>query len=343
VHAVPRTLHGGDISTYIALTGDRQPLAASTELARSLGFQREVFPDLLVFHMVFGKSVPDISHNATANLGYADVRFLRPVYPGDTLVAESEVIGLREVSSGEAGVVYVRTRGTNQKGQEVLSFVRWVMIPKRDHNQARGVSQVPPVPPVVTPDRLPVPEVLNLQRFPDLAWAMPPGAPWDDYEVGERLDHPDAMTVEESDHVMATRLYHNTAQVHFDQVAMASSRFGKRLVYGGHVISIAIALSQNGLGTALRIAAWNGGAHVAPTFGGDTLRAFTEIVEKAEIPSRRDVGALRMRLSAVKNVAAADLPNVPALMSGTKEPRIVLELDYWALLPRNPEPRPTRS
>lgn len=334
VHAVPRTLHGGDISTYISLTGDRHPLVASTELARSLGFVRELIPDLLVFHIVFGKSVPDISHNATANLGYADVRFLRPVYPGDTLVAESEVIGLREVSSGDAGVVYVRTRGTNQKGQEVLSFVRWVMIPKRDKNAAKGVNQVPQLPAVVSPDRLPVPDQLNLQRYSDLTWAMNPGSPWDDYEVGERLNHPDAMTIEEADHVQATRLYHNSAQVHFDQQAMASSRFGRRLVYGGHVISVATALSQNGLGHALRMAAWNGGAHVSPTFAGDTLRAFTEIVEKVEIPGRRDVGALRLRLNAVKNTTATELPAVPSLLSGTKEPRIVLELDYWALLPR---------
>jgi 2-methylfumaryl-CoA hydratase len=287
-----------------------------------------------VFHIVFGKSVPDVSHNATANLGYADVRFLRPVYPGDTLVAESEVIGLREVSSGEAGVVHVRTRGTNQKGQEVLTFIRWVMVPKKDRGAARGVNQVPSLPSVVTPDRLPVPEVLNLARFDDLAWAMPPGGRWDDYEAGERLDHPDAMTIEEADHVQATRLYHNTAQVHHDGQAMAAGRFGKRLVYGGHVISIAMALSQNGLGTALRIAAWNGGAHVAPTFAGDTLRAFSEVVEKAEISYRKDVGALRLRLSAVKNVSAAELPNVPPLLSGTKEPRLVLELDYWVLLPR---------
>jgi 2-methylfumaryl-CoA hydratase len=339
VHAVPRTLHGGDISTYFSLTGDRHPLASSTELARSLGFQREVLPDLLVFHIVFGKSVADISHNASANLGYADVRFLRPVYPGDTLVAESEVIGLREVSSGEAGVVYVRTRGTNQKGQEVLSFVRWVMIPKRDKGVVIGTNQVPALPAVVTPDRLPVPEAMNLQRFADLAWAFPPGALWDEYEPGERLDHPDAMTIEEADHVQATRLYHNTAQVHFDQIAMGKSRFGHRLVYGGHVISIAMALSQNGLGTALRIAAWNGGAHVSPTFAGDTLRAFTEVVEKAEIPTRRDVGALRLRLSAVKNVSASELPSVPSLLSGTKEARIVLELDFWALLPRAPAPQ----
>ena len=152
---------------------------------------------------------------------------------------------------------------------------------------------MPSLPAVVTVDRLPVPEQMNLVRFPDLAWAMPPGGRWDDYQTGERLDHADAMTIEESDHVHATRLYHNTAQVHFDAQTMTSSRFGKRLVYGGHVISVAMALSQNGLGTMLRIAAWNGGAHVAPTFGGDTLRAFSEIVDKAEVPGRRDVGAHR--------------------------------------------------
>src|ERR1700733_7464577 len=168
LHAVPRTLHGGDIALYMALTGERPPLASSTELARSLGFMREVIPDLLVFHIVFGKSVPDISHLASANLGYADVRFLRPVYPGDTLVSESEVIGLREVSSGEAGVVYVRTRGTNQKGQEVLSFVRWVLVPKRDASAAKGVNHVPQLPELVTIERVPVPEVMNLQRIADL-------------------------------------------------------------------------------------------------------------------------------------------------------------------------------
>jgi 2-methylfumaryl-CoA hydratase len=334
VHAIPRTLHGGDISAYMALTGEKPPLASSTELARSLGFQREVLPDLLVFHIVFGKSVPDISHNATANLGYADVRFLRPVYPGDTLVAESEVIGLREVSSGDAGIVYVRTRGTNQKGQEVLSFVRWVKVPKRDNDQAKGLNSVPQIPAVVGVDRLPVPESMNLQRFPDLAWAFGSTARWDDYDVGERLDHPDAMTIEEADHVQATRLYHNTAQVHFDAFKMTGSKHGKRLVYGGHVISVALGLAQNGLQTALRIAAWNGGVHAEPTFAGDTLRAFTEVLERAELPTRRDVGALRLRLSAVKNIRGTELPNVPALMSGTKDHRIVLELDFWALLPR---------
>jgi 2-methylfumaryl-CoA hydratase len=334
VHALPRTMHGGDISLYMALTGEKPPLSSSTELARSLGFARELIPDLLVFHIVFGKSVPDISHNATANMGYADVRFLRPVYPGDTLVAESEVIGLREVSSGEAGVVYVRTRGTNQKGQEVLSFVRWVMVPKGDREQARGMNNVPQLPAVVAADRLPVPEALNLQRFPDLAWAFGSTARWEDYRPGERLDHSDAMTIDESDHIQATRLYHNTAQVHFDAHTAKTSKFGRRVVYGGHVISVAMGLAQNGLNTALRIAAWNGGAHVGPLFAGDTLRAFTQVIECAEVPNRRDVGAVRLRMSAVKNVDSSELGAILPLLSGTKDPRIVLELDYWALLPR---------
>jgi 2-methylfumaryl-CoA hydratase len=334
LHAVPRTVHGGDISLYMALTGERPPLASSTELARSLGFVREVVPELLVFHIVFGKSVPDVSHNAAANLGYADVRFLRPVYPGDTLVAESEVIGLREVSSGDAGVVYVRTRGSNQKGQDVITLVRWVLIPKRDRDAAKGLNTVPQIPSAVAAERLPVPDTMNLQRFPDLAWAFGDVAWWDDYEAGERLDHADAMTIEEADHVQVTRLYHNTAQVHFDARGMAESRFGRRIVYGGHVISVAMALARNGLQAALGIAAWNGGAHVAPTFAGDTLRAFTEVVERAEIAGRRDVGALRMRLSAVKNASPAELPGIPSLLSGTKDPRLVLELDYWALFPR---------
>ena len=101
------------------------------------------------------------------------------------------------------------------------------------------------------------------------------------------------------------------------------------IIYNGSLIA-----GGGFISPGVRIAAWNGGSHVGPTFAGDTLRAFTEVVEKAEVPTRRDVGALRLRLNAVKNVSADELPSIASLLSGTKEPRIVLELDYWALLPR---------
>jgi len=334
VHAVPRTLHGGDLALYMALTGDRRPLSSSTEFARSLGFFREVAQDLLAFHIVFGKTVPDISVNATANLGYADVRFVRPVYPGDTLMAETEVIGLRQVSAGDAGVVYVSTRGINQKGQEVVTFVRWVLVPKRDPASPAGEARVPKLPELVPVERLPVPEVLNLQRFPDLAWATGGRAMWDDYEVGERIVHGGAMTIEEADHVQATRLYHNTARVHFDAHAMSASRFGRRLVYGGHVISVASALAFDGLENVLRMAAWNSGVHANPTFAGDTISAWTEVVERAELPGRGDLGALRLRLHAVKNADLRTETIVPQPDGKAYDPRVVLALDWWGLIPR---------
>jgi 2-methylfumaryl-CoA hydratase len=153
-----------------------------------------------------------------------------------------------------------------------------------------------------------------------------------DYAAGERIDHVDGMTIEEAEHQLATRLYQNTARVHFNAHAERQGRFGKRIVYGGHVISIARALSFNGLANAFHIAALNGGRHVAPTFAGDTLYAWSEIVETASVRDRKDVGALRVRTYAVKDRSAADFPGRQA--DGAYQDGVVLELDYWAVVPR---------
>src|SRR5215471_15263615 len=110
-HATPRTITVGDVALYTALYGPRFAVQSSDEFARTLGYPRAPVDDLLVFHVVFGKTVPDISLNAVANLGYAECRFLKPVYPGDTLSAASEVIGVRENTKRASGIVYVRTAG----------------------------------------------------------------------------------------------------------------------------------------------------------------------------------------------------------------------------------------
>src|SRR5881394_281308 len=131
-HATPRTVTLGDVALYNALFGARFAPQSSDPFAYAIGYPSAPLDDLLVFHIVFGKTVPDISLNAIANLGYAECRFLAPVYPGDTLSAVSEVIGLRENSNRASGVVYVRSKGRNQKGETVLEYVRWVMVRKRD-------------------------------------------------------------------------------------------------------------------------------------------------------------------------------------------------------------------
>lgn len=329
VHATPRTLTGGDISLYTALYGTRFVMNSSAAFAASLGLPGAPMDDLLTFNLVFGKTVPDISQNAIANLGYAAGRFGEFVYPGDTLRATSTVIGLKENKDGQTGVVYVRSVGVNQREEMVVDYCRWVMVRKRESSRGKEQPVVPELPPAVNSEELTVPTGLRITDY-DRALAGSPHF-WHDYTVGDKIDHVDGMTIEEAEHMMATRLYQNTARAHFNQHAEKSGRFGRRIVYGGHVISLARAMSFNGLANAIRIAAINGGRHVAPTFAGDTVYAWTEVLDKFAVAARSDLGALRLRTVATKDHGCSAFPYKHA--DGRYEQSVVLEFDYDVLMP----------
>jgi 2-methylfumaryl-CoA hydratase len=329
-HATPRTVTLGDVALYQALFGPRFAVQSSDAFAQRLGYRQAPLDDLLVFHVVFGKTVPDISLNAVANLGYADCRFLKPVYPGDTLNAVSEVIGLRENANRKTGIVYVRSRGFDQHGEPVLDYVRWVMVRKRDEASPAPKETVPDLPEAVEPGKLGAgcPKIDAAAYDTVLA-----GSPhrFGDYQAGEKIDHVDGITVEEAEHMMATRLYQNTARVHFNQFSESKGRFGRRLIYGGHAISLARALSFNGLGNAFHVMAINGGRHVAPLFAGLTVFAWSEVLATADVPGRNDVGAIRLRTVATKDRPCPDFP----LKDGDEyDPAVILDLDYWVLMPK---------
>jgi len=320
-HAVPRTISGGERALYHALYPARHALYSSDAFAAACGLMPAPIDDLISFHMVFGKTVPDVSINAVANLGYADGRWLAPVYVGDTLTATSHVIGVKENSNGKTGVVWVRTVGTNQAGVDVLSYVRWVMVRKRGAGAAPE-PVLPMLPKAVAAGDLVLPEGLDMTGYDfDLA-----GEPhrWGDYAVGEVIDHVDGVTVEEAEHMMATRLWQNTAKVHFDATARED---GRRLIYGGHIISLARALSFNGLANAQLIVGLNAGAHVNPCFAGDTVRAWSEVLDKAETTAP-GVGAIRLRLVATKGAAG-----VLRDEAGKYHADVLLDIDFWALMP----------
>src|ERR1700685_230069 len=135
-HATPRTVTVGDVALYTGLFGGRFAVQSSDAFAKAVGYPRSPIDDLLVFHIVFGKTVPDVSLNAVANLGYANCCFRAPVYPAHTLPAQSEAIGLKKNSSRKTGIVYVRTTGYNQDLKPVLEYVRWVMVRKHDEGAA---------------------------------------------------------------------------------------------------------------------------------------------------------------------------------------------------------------
>lgn len=334
LHPTPRTVGEGEIALYLALTGSRHVIASAVPVAHALGYPRRPLDELLAFHLAFGRTVADISLNAVANLGYADVRFLAPVYVGDTLAAESVVIGLKENGAGDAGVVWVRSTAVNQDDREVLTWVRWVMVKKRERAHPAPKPVVPELPVCVAPARLEVPAFLDVRDFET---RLTGGSRlWEDYAPGERIDHPAGITLDEPDHTFATRLYQNPARLHFDARLMRDSAFGRRLVYGGHVISICRALSYEGLENALLIAAINAGSHCNPCFAGDTLYTRSEVLEKWELPGHADLGALRLRMLGIKNMSAAELADAMIDAGGKRKyhPDVVLDLDYTVLMPR---------
>ncbi|MGH9203943.1 MAG: hypothetical protein ACRD2A_22170, partial [Vicinamibacterales bacterium] len=225
---------------------------------------------------------------------------------------------------------------TNQRGEPVLQFYRWAMVNKREPGVTSGADDAPELPPQVAVENLHVPPELDLAKFaPEITASR---FFWEDYEPGERILHPQGLTIEDAEHQMATRLYQNNARVHFNELLQKKSKLGTRIIYGGHIISLAHAISNDGLENVIRILGFNAGTHANPTIGGDTLFAWTEVLERIDL-GRRDAGALRLRLVGVKNLDPSEEPiearlKDPETGRESHHPDVVLDLDYTVLIPK---------
>lgn len=314
----PRVLTNADRVAYISYTNDRTP--------RFCDSHNRVHP-LIVFHTVMAQTVRQISLNAVANLGYAEMCWLQPVQVGDTLTTTATIIGLKENSNRKSGIVYVKTVGRNQWNERVLEYVRWVMVKKNRENETPFLDApiVPVLQQALPPGNLTV-------HSPDQCYSKATAGSFffEDYAIGEKIVHGDGMMVNASDHMCFTRLYQNTARVHFDGLLTNNSP----LVYGGYPLSIGYALAYNGLENRLGLGAINSGSHANPTHTGDTLYACTEVLETADVTPR--TGALRLRMVVVKNERIPQEGDFPFMIEREGRtgyhPNVVLDLDYWELM-----------
>ena len=330
-HGTPRTITSGDCSLYTALYGSRYALHSSKEFAKSLSLDDSPIDDFLLFNVAFGKTVPDISLNAIANLGYAECKFLKPTYPGDTIKSTSEVIGLKENSNGENGVVYVHSIGTNQNNEKVIDYKRWVMVRKKNKKLESIEKTVPKLSEEVSKE-----EVIEISKSYDFNCdkfnfqESGSSLTFEDYTIDEKINHIDGMTIESAEHMMATKLYQNNAKVHFNHFIEKGGRFGQRIVYGGHVISLSRALSFNGLSNAFKVVAINGGTHASPCFAKTTVFAWSKILDKVEVTD--SIGAMRVRTNGIGDAQAYQFQHTNT--DGKFDPSVLLSLDYWVLVPR---------
>jgi len=138
-----RTVTETDNTWFTCLTMNTNQMHFNREYAAGSEFGKPLVVSTLTLAMVVGLSVADTSENAVANLGWGDIKLPKPVFAGDTLWAESEVIGVRESRSRPScGIVSIRTRGLNQRAEVVIEFTRSFMVFKSNAPEAAGTFPV---------------------------------------------------------------------------------------------------------------------------------------------------------------------------------------------------------
>jgi 2-methylfumaryl-CoA hydratase len=206
------------------------------------------------------------------------------------------------------------------------------MVRKRDATRATRYLDAPVIP------NLPAQvEVADLPEFPGpLPTTRETGGRFffEDYVPGERIYPREGMTVDHADHASYTRLFQNSAKVHFDVLLTG----GERLVMGGFPMSVAYAQAFNGLENRSGIVAMNGGTHANPCYAGMTIYSYSEVLETHPLGDR-PYGALRLRLVVVKNGDPADDPSFTPRVkdeSGREvyDSRVLLDMDYFELMPK---------
>ena len=318
----PRVIGAPETALHIGTTNDRQ--------ARFCGREGRMHP-LVVFHTVIGQTVRSISLNSPANLGYSKMIWRTPVFAGDEITTTIEIVGLKENSNGKTGNCYVATTGRNQHGEVVLEYTRWVMVRKKDQDTPTAFLENP-----VTPKLASQVAVEELPGWSgDLSVSEKTGGKYffEDYEAGERIFHHDGMTVNHTDHMQYTRLWQNSAKVHFDEILTD----GRPLVYGGFPFSVAYAQSLNGLENRSGIVAMNSGAHANPCYAGTTIYSFSEVVETHDLGDE-PYGALRIRLVGLGDLNPAGEKDfvIGEEQKGRMkyDPRVLLCMDIWELMPK---------
>ncbi len=293
-HKLGKTITEGLFALFTDFSMTANPLSKNLPYAQAYGYPGLVVNPGLVMLVVFSQSVEDVSENARANLEYIDMRFGAPVCVGDTLEAETLVLGVRPSSKNPTlGVVHVQTTGRNQRGEVVLTFQRKVQVWKRDENAKVSDAQFEPKD---IPVSLEIPAHDPKAKYAELAHFSSPDTYFEDFTAGDTLEHTRARVVT-TDHIMLTGILDNTSQVHCNQwmVEENPDRFvgGKLIVFGGIPFNLCLGISSADVGdNALADIRYVTGRHTAPIFAGDTVFASTEITATRDFDGRPDLGVL---------------------------------------------------
>jgi acyl dehydratase len=270
------TLTEGHAAFHSALFGDRLRLPLDSSLCRSVSGRRALAHPNLVCNIAIGQTT-EPTQLVKANLFYRGLMLHRPVFIGDTLTTTTEVVALRQNRTkperAATGMVVLRVRVENQHHDTVLDFWRCPMLPCRNPDADTGANDsFDSIPEELPISRLAaaIPDCWDLDHYRDSL----PGAHYADLSAGTHyiIDSHDTVTCAPE----LARMTMNLACAHTDA---AASAYGRRLVYGGHTISMASAQITRALPNLVTIVGWRGCDHPAPVFEGDRIRTELRITD----------------------------------------------------------------
>ena len=281
------------------------PLYLNTQYAKAHGFADLPASPQMVFNVTLSLGVQNDSEKAIANLGYYQVQFLRPVYPGDTLRAFTKVLERKDRGADKPGITRIRTVSVNQRDEVVLQYERKIMVAWRG-------DRLPTTPaPQVTVD-FPgeeSPEVqLPLASGPVATGLTGPNTYAEDFTPGDIIVHANGRTITE-EHMALTYLVGNSHPLHFDRIfssGLSGKMSGDPIVYGGLVFAWLDGLASRDVSEhAVWELGFTEGYHTQPAIAGDTVGALTRILAVEAAAGTGDYAVVTMQLIGVKNISAA--------------------------------------
>ncbi len=306
VHPRGYTFERGPMLDFARVFMQCNPLYLNLEYAKAHGFPDLPASPQMVFNVVLSLGVHNDSEKAIANLGYYNVQFLRPVYPGDTLRGYTKVMDRKARGEDKPGIVLIRTLGVNQHNQVVLQYERKIMVGYRGD---RLPTTPAPTAPVEFPwVEHPVVELpLNAGGYPGQLTG--PNTYFEDFSLGDLIVHANGRTITD-EHMAWTYLVGNTHPLHFDRVystGLSGKMSGEPIVYGGLVFAWLEGLASRDVSeNALWELGFTEGYHTQPAVSGDTVAALSRVVATETLPNTDAAGIVTFQFIGVKNISAAD-------------------------------------
>ena len=305
VHPRGYTFERGPMLDFARVFMQCNPLYLNLEYAKAHGFPDLPASPQMVFNVVLSLGVHNDSEKAIANLGYYNVQFLRPVYPGDTLRGYTKVMDRKARGEDKPGIVLIRTLGLNQHNQVVLQYERKIMVGYRG-------DRLPTTPAPTTPVEFPWVEhpVVDLPitggNYP--AQLTGPNTYFEDFALGDLIVHANGRTITD-EHMAWTYLVGNTHPLHFDRVystGLSGKMSGEPIVYGGLVFAWLEGLASRDVSeNALWELGFTEGYHTQPAVSGDTVAALSRVVATEILPNTDTAGIVTFQFIGVKNISAA--------------------------------------